>query len=110
MIDKNGDERRHAGLEARDHVRDVWRESPRRIIGLPERSEPAPLRMRVKRLSDRHAELDAKPWHGMGILDVQAKDKRTWKAHDAHEAECRTDAEACNRPQIRQDLGDPALP
>ncbi len=78
---------------------------------VPEPGEPAPLRVR-DRARARCAQLSmhADPRRRMRVVEVDPEDEPARQADDADQPERRGDAERADRPEVGDDLRDPAPP
>ena len=110
MARKERDERGHVRFEALKERKALGIKTLARIEFLPQRRDARPLRMRIERLADGGAKLDAQPRCGMGIVEIGAEDKRARQADDSDQTERRGDADPRHRPEISHDFGNPALP
>src|SRR5215471_13781335 len=66
--------------------------------------------MRIESLACRGAQLYAHPRRWMRIVEIDPEHERPRQADDAHQTKCRGDADARNRPEIGDNLGNPTLP
>ena len=110
MVRQQRHEGRHALFQAYQESPAIRLQPIDRVVGLPEVGEPLPLRVRVDRIAHGAAGLDANPRHGMRVVDIEPEDKRAGQAHDTFQPDRRGNAEPRDRPEVGDDLGDPALP
>ena len=110
VIDQQTDQAGHALLQLREQGLLVRREAVERIKRFPQAGNALPLRMRIHQLPHRATELDADPRHRVRVVGGHPEHERARQADHADQPHGRHHADPRQRPEIGDDLGNPALP